>query len=72
MKKERHKLARTTVDVYRVFKVRDIGKMLMKSDDGLLAELGRQIYEQTIVMLRPYVEEQNKLASELPRKGRAK
>lgn len=43
--------ARTTVDVYRLFKVRDFGVMLAAADDGLVRWIGKAIAREADAML---------------------
>lgn len=56
--KERHKLARTDVDVYRLFKIRDFASALRLSGDPLIASLGSQMLAEALTMLKPYCAEQ--------------
>lgn len=56
--KKRHELARTRVDVYRLFKVRDAAAALQQADDPVISELARQIHDQARTMLTAYVKEQ--------------
>jgi hypothetical protein len=59
--KERHKLAMTTVEVYRLFKVRDAGRVLRASSDHVISALGTQITMEATSMLAKYVDEQNRI-----------
>ena len=68
-KKQRHKLATTTVEVYRLFKVGDIGKALSASSDGVVASLGLQLTRESIAMLRVYLTEQGEAIERKKRKA---
>lgn len=60
--KERHKLARTTVDVYRLFKIQSLAFALRNATDRVVSNLGNQIVNETHTMLLPYVTEQKNLS----------
>ena len=55
---KRHVTAKTTVEVFRLFKIRDLGEALSRSADGVVSCIGRQITHGAVEMLRPYCQEQ--------------
>lgn len=59
--KERHKLAYTKVEVFRLFKVRDLAVAVEKSTEPVVADLGRQMRNACMDMLHPYVEQQKRI-----------
>lgn len=65
---ERHQLATTIVDVFRLFKVSDAGRAITNSSDRVAAALGATIHAEAQTMLRKYIEEQRLAASELDAK----
>lgn len=60
-KPERHVLATTTVDVFRLFKVRDMGGILAAHSDGMVRTIGGRLQTEASRMLRPYIDEQNSI-----------
>ena len=58
---KRHKLATTTVDVYRLFKVRDAASVLKRATDGVINHLGQMIHAEAVHMLEPYCKEQQSI-----------
>lgn len=63
-KKQRHQLARMTVDVYRLFKIRDAADALKLSGNSVAAQLAMQIWNEAAYMLKPYIERQKQLVSD--------
>lgn len=60
-KKERHKLAYTKVEVFRLFKVRDLARAVRESTDPVVATLGRQMVMEADALLKSYCDEQNRI-----------
>lgn len=60
-RKKRHQLAKTEVDVFRLFKIRDLAKTLSYASDTVIQALGQQIYEEARRMLKPYCVEQGEI-----------
>lgn len=59
--KERHKLAFTKIEVFRLFKARDLAVAVEKSTEPVVADLGRQMRNECMIMLHPYVEQQKRI-----------
>lgn len=62
-KQQRHQLARMTVDVYRLFKIRDAATALRLSENSVASHLADQICNEATYMLKPYIERQSRLAA---------
>ena len=60
-RKERHKLAFTKVEVFRLFKARDLALAVSKATDPVVRELGEQMQGECELMLKPYCTEQQRI-----------
>jgi hypothetical protein len=68
--KKPHVRARTPVEVYRLFNIHALAKVLTASDDGMLRDIGSQIRSHCVRMLDPYITEQNRLAKAVKERRR--
>ena len=59
--KERHKTAKTPVEVFRLFKVRDLARAIRQSTDPVVAQLGEQMVTESNTLLKPYCDQQQRI-----------
>jgi hypothetical protein len=69
---KRHVPATTTVEVYRLFKLRDLGIVIRQSTDPVINALGEQVYRTAHDAVEPYMEQQNALAAKAKKKTKVK